>query len=83
VFSADQVGNLSRRSFVRGLLAGVAAVAIGARLAPPAPQLDLTEDNVEFVAATLRYKSTERFSTSWDDWRVVYGTPGENFDVRR
>jgi len=53
---------LTRRSFLKGLAAGVATVAIATKMAPRLPD------------AGLRFKATERFSVAWTDARAAYGS---------
>lgn len=60
---------LSRRSFLKGLVAGVATVAIASKMAP---KLTIAEE-------PLRYKATERYSTAWSDARAAYGSIGDRY----
>lgn len=53
---------LTRRSFLKGLAAGVATVAIATKMAPRLPMSEL-----KFVAH-------ERYATAWTDARAAYGT---------
>ena len=81
---------LSRRGFLAGLGAALAAPAVirtpgllmPVRSIVPAiePLLLLTPPPLvmeyEFTTENLLAKMTKRYSCSWSDWRNTFGTPG-------
>ncbi len=53
---------ITRRSFLKGLVAGVATVAIATKLAPALPKAEAT------------FYAHERYSVGFTDFRGIYGT---------